>query len=261
MQRREFYSKALEALESGRACHAVTVVSSERSTPQKPGAKMLVFADGSIWGTIGGGDVERMIIEQIRNENPREPLMIRYTLNEQGAAAGGPKMSCGGVMEFFVEPLGESHVLYILGGGHCGIELSKLAAHVGFSVTVLDNRADWATREEHPLAARVICAPYAEIEQHIHFSPEVYVVIMTHNHEHDEQALRICLNHEAQYLGVIGSKTKAALLKQRLAVDGISEDRLKHVHLPVGLDIGSHTPEEIAVSITAELISVRQGEK
>jgi len=237
----------------------ITVTAAEGSTPRKAGAKMLVTADGRTWDTIGGGDIERMVIEHVLNTQPPDTSVVRYTLTDKGVAAGGPDMTCGGTMELLIEPLTANLHLYILGGGHCGIDLSQLAARTGFAVTVIDNRAEWASREKHP-AARVICAPYDELEHHVRFAPDCYVVIMTHNHEHDEAATRICLQHETRFLGVIGSKNKARTLKNKLAQVGFTATDIARVTCPVGYEIGSHTPAEIAVSIVAQLIAVRNGQ-
>jgi xanthine dehydrogenase accessory factor len=252
----DFYRKTLELLEAGRAGWMITVIAAEGSTPQKAGAKMLVAADGGMWGTIGGGDVERMIIEHVLKTQPQQAIVVPYTLTDKGVAAGGPDMTCGGTMNLLVEPLAVYPHLYILGGGHCGIELSHLAARTGFAVTVMDNRTEWASREKHP-DARVICAPYSELETHVRFSPDCSVVIMTHNHEHDEAAARLCVKHETRFLGVIGSKNKARTLKSKLAQAGISAADLERITCPVGVEIGSHTPAEIAVSVVAQLIAVR----
>lgn len=255
----QFYHKTLDLLEEGRACWMITVIAAAGSTPQKAGAKMLVAADGGMWGTIGGGDIEFMIIEHVRNTQPQNVSVVRYALTEKGVAAGGPDMTCGGTMELLVEPLAVNPHLYILGGGHCGIELSHLAARTGFAVTVMDNRAEWASHEKHP-DAHVICAPYSELEQHLRFPPDCYVVIMTYNHEHDEEATRQCLKHETRFLGVMGSKNKARTLKNKLAQEGFSVAEMERVMCPVGFEIGSHTPAEIAVSVVAQLIAVRNGQ-
>jgi xanthine dehydrogenase accessory factor len=255
----EYYRKVVETLDSGREAYAALITASTGSTPQKPGAKMLIFADGSIFGTIGGGDVERKLIEDTLAKRPKEPWVIQYVLNEQLRTEDDPKMSCGGRVALLVEPLTNPNVLYIIGGGHCGVELSRLAALVGFSVTVYDFRPAWASRELHPLSSEVICAPYDEVEQHIRFSPGTFIVIMTHGHEHDEKVLRMCLPHESKYIGVIGSSRKSAMLFERLKSDGFSSETLSRVRCPIGLPILSHTPAEIAVSIVAQLIEVKNG--
>jgi xanthine dehydrogenase accessory factor len=257
MNSHEYYRKVVETLESGREVYTAVITASTGSTPQKTGAKMLIFADGSTFGTVGGGDVERKLIEDTLATRPKEPWVIQYVLNEQLRTENDPKMSCGGKVSLLVEPLANPNILYIIGGGHCGVELSRLAAQVGFSSIVYDSRPAWASREMHPIASEIICAPYDEVERHIRFSPGAFIVIMTHGHEHDEQVLRLCLPHDSKYIGVIGSRRKSALLFERLKKDGFSDDALSRVHCPIGLPIPSHTPAEIAVSIVAQLIEVK----
>jgi xanthine dehydrogenase accessory factor len=253
---KEFYRRVITALESGEHGWIITVIAADGSTPQKAGAKMIVFADGSIFGTIGGGDVERLMIADTLRERPTELRVVKHALTEKSAASGGPKMACGGAMEFLVEPLTQGLPLYIIGGGHCAIELSALASKIGFAVTVIDNRSEWASPEKHP-AARVVCAPYDKLAQHIAFSPQCFIVIMTHNHEYDDVAARLCLPHDYRFLGVIGSQNKARTMKQKLLTDGFPSEKIDQLSVPIGLPIGSHTPSEVAVSIAAQLISLR----
>jgi xanthine dehydrogenase accessory factor len=257
----DFYRKVVSVMESQAPAWAVTVISATDYTPQKTGARMIVFADGSIFGTIGGGDVEHKLIQEITTGRMSEPSVIRYSLTEHHSASEGPNMFCGGEMEFFVEPLQPGNPLYIIGGGHCAMELSALASRTGFSVTVLDERPEWATMEKHPTASRVVCTPIAEIAQHIQFTPRTYIVIMTHGHEFDELALKLCLPHETKYIGMIGSRNKSRNVLDHLRAAGFSEDSLSRVHSPIGLPIGSHTPAEIAVSISAELIAAKNSQE
>jgi len=255
----DFYRHVNEATNVGREAYVAILTESRGSTPQKAGAKMLIYGDGATRGTIGGGDVERVLIRDVLAKRPREAWTVRYQLNVESRTESDPKMACGGNVTFYVEPLLAAHRLFIVGGGHCAVELSRLAAEVGFAVTVLDPRAEWANREKHPQAS-VVCAPYEDAHKHIASSPDAYIVIMTHGHEHDEQTLRDCLEKEYRYLGVIGSERKAAALFARLRAGGISEALLARVRCPIGVPISSHTPAEIAVSIAAELIAVKNSE-
>ncbi|RPH95700.1 hypothetical protein EHM69_03600 [candidate division KSB1 bacterium] len=256
----EFYRHVVEAVESGNTAYAVTVVLSEGSAPQVCGAKMLVYADGTIRGTVGGGDVERKIIEDLVRETPRIPHTVKYDLAGKDKPTAGPCMVCGGVMEFLIEPLHNPHHLYIVGAGHCGIELSRLAKRVGFFVTVLDYRPEWANKEKHPAADRTICVPIGEIVKQIRFTPDTYIVIMTHGHTYDEDVLRLCVSNEFRYIGMLGSQKKARKCLDNLTRDGFPSDILARVHTPIGMQIGSQTPAEIAVSIAAELIAVRNAD-
>jgi xanthine dehydrogenase accessory factor len=256
----DFYRKITDVIAAGIPAWCVTVISATEYTPQKIGARMLVFADGSIYGTIGGGDLEHRIIGEITTGRMKTARVVRYALTDQHTADEGPDMFCGGVMELFVEPLHHGAALYIIGGGHCAVELTPLAARTGFAVTVLDPRAEWANADKHPSAIRTVCCEVAEIERHIPFADDSYIVIMTHGHEFDELALKLCLPHPHAYLGMIGSKNKSRKILERLAAEGFDREALAKVHSPLGLPIGSHTPPEIAISIMAELIAVRNSQ-
>jgi xanthine dehydrogenase accessory factor len=255
----KFVKKLAEAVENGTAQCLATVTKAEGSSPGKPGFKMLVYRDGGICGTVGGGEAEAKIIEQAMSGELIEAVVIKFELKGEPEKKDGTAMVCGGAMEVLLEPLGRQDRLYILGGGHCGMALSRLAAAAGFQVTVIDDRPEWSSREKHPEAGAVVCAPYSDADRHIRFSDSTYIVIMTHGHEHDELLLRRCAIEQCRYLGMIASKRKAGLFLEKLALEGIGRDRLARIFTPVGFDIGSETPAEIAVSILAQMIAVRNG--
>jgi xanthine dehydrogenase accessory factor len=178
-------------------------------------------------------------------------------MNTEDAERTG--MVCGGFQEILIEPLFFGAPLFIIGGGHCGMALSAMASRTGFTVTVLDDRDEWASKEKHPGAAQVVRTSFLDVVPHIAFSPEAFIVIMTHGHKHDEAALRQVVRKEYRYLGMLGSERKAAEVLARLKADGFTDAELERVHTPAGFAIGSHTPEEIAVSILAQMIAVKSG--
>jgi len=247
------------AIRDNRKIWVATVISVEGSTPGKPGMKMVVFPDGTTAGTIGGGQMEKDVISEIREKRYSVLTKRRYEMSGDFGPKGG--MACGGEQEVIIEPFGASCPLYIVGAGHCAMELSALANRCGFAVTVIDDRPDWANRERHPRASTVVCQDYSDLGRHIAFSEEAFIVIMTHQHLHDEEALRACVRRDWRYLGMIGSRRKVGLLFDKLASEGVDRALLDRVRSPIGLDIGSETPAEIAVSITAQLIEVRNGKK
>lgn len=253
-----FIRTLAEAIDDGSARCLATVIAAEGSSPGKPGFKMLVCADGTVSGTVGGGEAEQKVIAAALSDDANEVRTMRFELKGEPGKKDGTRMVCGGAMEVLLEPVGRTNRLYLLGGGHCGMALSALAAQCGFAVTVIDDRPEWAAKEKHP-AARVVCAPYADAAQHINFSDNAFIVIMTHGHEHDEALLRGCIGRPHAYLGLIASKRKAGLFLERLEQDGIGKELLQTVYTPIGFDIGSDTPAEIAVSICAQLIAVRSG--
>jgi len=270
----KIYQKISEYLAAKQAAWLVTVVDVSGSAPGQVGFKMLIDSQGEIFGTVGGGAVEMSVIKKVLLEKPRKALFWHFDLNENagssinqmsdkkdkdhGFTAIKTGMLCGGRQDVFVEPLFSSSELYVIGGGHCAQALSELASKCDFTVTVMDNRAEFVTESYHPYAVKLICAPYNEISKHLKFAAEsTYIVVMTHGHAHDELVLRQVVNENYKYLGVIGSKHKSRALQEHLIKDGYDKQVLQRVFSPIGLDIGSQTPHEIAVSIVAQLIEVK----
>lgn len=255
--KRDFYASLADAAQGHQSSWLATVVTVTGSTPARLGMKMIVFADGSIRGTIGGGELEKLVIQKVLSEQPASEAKWGFDLGSQTGAEYQTAMVCGGVQEILIEPLQGGSSLIIFGGGHCGVALSWLASWVGFDVTVYDNRPEWASPQKHPGATKTLCGPYDSILPTLSPSPDAYAVIMTHGHQHDGIVLRQLLNLPLKYLGMIGSAKKVYGLFRDLEKEGVSQEHLKRVHAPIGMPIGSHTPEEVAVSIVAEIISVR----
>ena len=256
----EFYKTLADAAHGHQPSWLATVVTATGSTPARLGMKMIVYADGTIRGTIGGGELEKLVIDKVNADRPASETKWEFDLGSHTGAAFQTAMACGGVEEILVEPLHGGAPLIIFGGGHCGVALSWLASWVNFDVTVYDNREEWASLEKHPRAGRVVCAPYDAVVSHLSLPHGAYAVIMTHGHEHDSVVLRQLLGHPLKYIGLIGSAKKVRGVFEGLRSDGVAEEQLAAVHAPVGFPIGSHTPEEIAVSIVAQIIGVRNGQ-
>ncbi len=255
----KFYDRLAEAARGGPPAWLATVITSTGSTPARAGMKMIILGDGNIDGTIGGGALERIVLEKVRGESPSTVQRWSFDLGAESGAGLSTPMECGGVEEVLVEPLSSGPPLFIFGGGHCGVALSRLAAWTGFAVTVYDNRAEWASAVKHPDARRTVCAPYDDVLAHVGASADAFAVIMTHGHQHDETVLRQLVKHPWRYLGMIGSARKVGVVFENMRKDGFTPGVLSHVSSPVGFAIGSHTPEEIAVSIVAQMIAVRNG--
>jgi xanthine dehydrogenase accessory factor len=254
----ELIKRIQAAIDANTAAVLVSVVGIEGSTPAALGARMLVYPDRAIFGTVGGGSIELQAIRTAASGQITAPRRIRFSLTGEQTDAVPTGMVCGGWVELLFEPLARTEHLYIVGGGHCAVELAPLARKAGFEVTVIDNRPEWANSEKHP-SVHVLCVPYAEVGPHIRFSGHSYVVIMTHGHRHDEEVLRQCLGRELKYLGMIGSRKKTQRCFDSLLAEGRSREELSRVYAPVGFGIGSMTPIEIAISISAQLIAVRNG--
>lgn len=236
----------------------MTVVRARGSTPQRAGAKMLVFADGRTVGTIGGGCYENDSCLKAREAlvSGRQSL-LHYELNDDFAQENG--LICGGQMDVHVDPLEPAPRLYIIGAGHVGWHLGRLATDTGFRVHVVDDREKFANAERFPAAEQVIVAPIAEWLHEVEIPPSAYVVIVTRGHQNDLEAMRALAARDLRYLGLIGSRAKVARIRTMLLSEGMPPECLDRVHSPIGLAIGAVTPAEIAVSILAELIAVKHG--
>ncbi len=236
----------------------VTVVRANGSTPQRAGAKMLVFADGRTIGTIGGGCYESDAFWKAREALASgRPRLLHYDLNDDFAQENG--LVCGGQMDVHIDPLEPTPHLYIVGAGHVGWHLARLATDAGFHIHVVDDREKFANAGRFPGAQEVVAEPIPDWLQRIEIPASSFVVVVTRGHTHDLDAMRALAPRELRYLGLIGSRAKVRRIYDMLLSEGTPADGLERVRSPIGLDIGAVTPAEIAVSILAELIAVRRG--
>src|SRR6185295_10884929 len=257
---KEVFAAVADALDRGEAAALVTIVSTIGSTPQRVGAKMLVFGDGRIVGTIGGGCYENDAFWKAREAiKTRRPELIHYELSDDFAQETG--LICGGTMDVYIEPIEPSPELYIIGAGHVGCHLARLAADVGFRVHIVDDREKFANAERFPSAAEVVVDDISSWLDRASLPCHAYAVIVTRGHTNDLEALRVLAPRELRYLGLIGSRAKVARIYDALVADQMPPEVLQRVRAPIGLDIGAVTPQEIAVSILAELIAVKHGKE
>jgi xanthine dehydrogenase accessory factor len=230
-----------------------TLVRASGSTPQQPGARLLLRPDGSLVGTVGGGAIEHAIIEElracVRDGAPR--LVARDLGRDLG-------MCCGGRMEVFVEPIERAPRLIVFGAGHVAKPTASLARSVGFAVTVVDDREELNDEARFPGCARVLAEPREALAR-LAPGPHDWLLVVTHDHRLDEEAIDTYAALPHAYLGVIGSRRKLVRILQRIRARRGALPPLERVHAPVGLGIGAVSPEEIAVSIVAELIALRHG--
>jgi xanthine dehydrogenase accessory factor len=255
---REVLEAALRADEAGESAALVTVVSTEGSTPRKAGAKMLVFADGRSVGTIGGGCVEAEVSRLARRAiDERRVATASFDLTPDLAGEDGH--ACGGRMQVLVEPIEGTPTLCLFGAGHVAQPLARMAKACGFRVEVADERERFASRERFPDADRILVEGYAEAASAMTLGRNSFAVVVTRGHLGDAEALRAVLGRGLRYVGLLGSKSKMQQVFATLEQTGVSPEGLARVHCPVGLEIGAETPEEIAVSILAEMITVRRG--
>ncbi len=244
--------------EAGQAFCLVIVTVTKGSTPRQAGAMMLVRADGSSIGTIGGGAVESASIEEGKAAILDGQVRMRiYALDEK--VEGVPIGSiCGGQMEVFFAPTPAREVLYLFGGGHVGKATATIAAQAGWQVEIFDDRPEMATRERHPHATRLHTGDIVARARELKVEPKDFVTIVTHRHDLDFAILKEILPKGAGYIGVIASRAKAAEFRKELTDAGFQAEDIDKVHMPIGLSIHARTPEEIAVAIVAQMIEIRR---
>ena len=233
-----------------------TVIESTGSVPRRKGTTMIVRGDGSTVGTVGGGTLERLATEEARRAIAEGQTRLRtFDLNDPGGQDTGAV--CGGKVTVFFNVQRPAHVAHIFGAGHVALPTARLLSNVGYAVKLYDISAEHANPERFPQAAEILVGDLVELAWRADVRPEDSVVILTASHETDFQIVRAFRDRLPYYLGVIGSKSKAAHYRKLLAEEGWPESEIARIHSPIGLDIGSCTPEEIAVSIVAEMISLR----
>ena len=233
-----------------------TIISSKGSTPRHVTSKMLVYPDGHIIGTVGGGEVEnRVIKEALKAIDDRTTRLLAY--NMANPERGDPGV-CGGQVEIYVEPILPKPVLVVVGVGHVGKAVAHLAKWLGFVVAVSDDRPDFCNPQIVPEADEFYPVPMEKLSSQLKINPWTYIVLTTRGMDVDVQGLPSLLNSSAGYIGVIGSKRRWSTTLKKLLEAGISSDKLKQVHSPIGLEIHAETPEEIAVSIMAEIIKIHE---
>ena len=240
------YEEIVKLQREGRRGAVATIVNSRGSIPSFQSAKMLIRDDGSIAGTIGGGCVEAEVWQAAREVMAQErPRSLSFDLNQNPKDDTG--LVCGGTLEIFIEPVLPSSLLYIFGAGHVALELFKAARNAGFECIIADDREAYANAERFPDAVQVVAREFDEAFKEL--APA---------DRDDMRVLRWAVETPARYIGMIGSKRKAITVFRELTREGLSPELFDRVYSPVGLDIGAVTPEEIAVSIVAELIAVRR---
>lgn len=243
--------KAYEAAMKGQSYAFATVVDSTiKGTPRKEGAKLIVLADGTSVGTIGGGRNEKAAIEECKKAlKTGKATTVRYDyFGQKGQSV------CGGQIHVFIEPFAQQKHFVLCGGGHIALPLSFLAKLLNFKLTVIDDRKAFANKKRFAHADAIKPGDYPGALNQISIDENTYVMVVTRGNEYDFECLKTVITSNAAYIGVISSKAKRIKFFKRLKDMGINEKYLKRVKIPAGLDIGAQTPEEIAISILAEVI-------
>lgn len=233
-----------------------TVVYSSGSTPRHEGSKMVVFQDGTFVGTVGGGEVEsRVIKEALSSFEDGKTRRLEYSLIDPKRGDPG---GCGGTMEVYVEPILPQATLVVIGGGHVGKAVAHLAKWLNFHVVVCDDRSEFTSNEVNPDADVLLNIPMCDLPDHISIGPFTYIVLSTRGSDVDVAGLPDLMKKcNPAYIGVIGSKRRWATTRKGLVDAGISEEVISKIHSPIGIELQAETPEEIALSILAEVLMCR----
>lgn len=253
----DIYEEVARLRRLGQKCALATIVQVNGSIPSYESAKLLIREDGSMLGTIGGGCVEAEVWnaarEVIETERPRN---MNFSLGQDAAYDNG--LICGGQLSVFVEPVVPQPRAYIFGAGHISKSLSKVANLAGFATIIVDNREAFANRDRFPDADEIYAEEYEDVFPKLNIRDTSYLIIVTRGHRDDMRVLRWAITTPARYISMIGSKRKTIGVVKELEKEGISRSAFDRVFAPMGFEIGAITPEEIAVSVVAEMIAVRR---
>ena len=253
----DIYEEVVRLRQKGEKCALATIVQVNGSIPSYQSAKLLVREDGSMAGTIGGGCVEADVWNAAREVIETEkPKHLQFSLGQDAAYENG--LICGGQLNVYIEPVTPQPRAYIFGAGHISKSLSKVADLAGFATVVIDDRESFASRERFPEAAEVHAGEYEEVFARLAVNSSSYIIIVTRGHRDDMRVLRLAIQSPARHIAMIGSKRKVISVVKELEKEGIPREAFDRLTAPMGLDIGAVTPEEIAVSVVAEMIAVRR---
>ena len=244
--------------QEGREFAICTVIDAQGSSPGRTSFKMVVLPDGAQRGTVGGGKLELTVLGAARDAIAEgKSRVVTFDLSQNGKDSLG--MLCGGQVTLYIEYVGSRPLLYIYGAGHVGRFLATFASLVGFEVTVLDDRPDFATPARLPDAHHFLTGEFVELVQTTAYGSQGYHVILTDRHVSDERVLQALLERKVdnRYIGMIGSRSKTLEVFRRLVAAGVGREDLARVYAPVGIDHGGQTAEEIALAICIELVAVR----
>lgn len=254
----EIAEAVLEARNGGRPVLVATVIAAPESESNLVGAKMLVRIDGSAVGSLDNVAIDTAVKREAADAFRRHNVEVVY-LDETGKRMERRDANAAEAYQVMLEVHERPDSLVIIGGGHVGKALATIGHMCGFSIEIVDDRPEFANEERFPEADRISCGRFEEVLDGYPIDTNSYVVCVTRGHRHDETSLRMVAASGAAYVGMIGSKRRVGAVLQHLLEDGVEPAAVERVHTPIGLDIGAETPEEIAVSVMAEIIMVRRG--
>lgn len=263
LEDRKVLLKLKESLEKNKSVATITIIKAEGATPRGPGSMMLVDEEGNILeGTIGGGALE----EKARKDaidciKRKESLLIDYNLDRDSKTGNILPMACGGKVSLFIKIYSSQEKLILVGAGHVAEKVARIAHILGYSITVLDNRKERVNGQLFPQTEDLILGNIVENLKKVDINNNTFIIIVTHGHKYDQDALEVVLESKAKYIGMIGSRNKVKTTFNNLLEKGYSKEDLSKIYTPIGLDLGGETPEEIALSIMAEIQAVKYGKE
>lgn len=251
----QLFEVITEQMKQNKSLAMVMITKIEGSTPRKEGSAMALLEDGRTIGTIGGGTLE-IVATKKAEECIKEgkSKAFHFQLNDD---EGSLHMKCGGTAEVFIKVFAPRDKLLIVGGGHIALELYQLGSMMGFHTVIFEDREEYVSPERFPKADELILGPVDERLGNYSVNENCYIVIITRGHRYDESALRSVINSNARYIGMIGSKNKTQYVMDQMRSNGIAQDRIDRVYSPIGIALGGETPVEIAFSIMAEIMLVK----
>lgn len=245
--------KVLEKVDNGMEAAIVSITRSSGSTPRQVGTTFGVLGDGSIIGTIGGGALENRVMQLAKEAIEKgESIAHHLPLDSEGI-----KMVCGGDVDIFIDVFKKRPRLLISGGGHVGYELYRAASLLDFDIVVFDDREEFLNEERFPLAKEIILGPMNENLKKYKMTEDSYIVIVTRGHSLDQECLEAVIGADVKYIGAMGSKRKVIIMMDNLIELGFSKDDLSKIYAPIGLDIATNKPSEIAISILGEILQIK----
>lgn len=253
----ELYRRLLACQQENHSVVLATVIKTSGSVPRHEGTKMLIYADGSSYGTLGGGPLEELVIQEAQRALARSrPFILHY--NFVDPLRGDPGV-CGGEMDIFVEAIHPRPTIVVFGLGHVGKAVVQLAHWCGLRVVAADDRQGLASAESFPEADVTVCCEPSEISSKVPINSQTYIVLTTRGVPVDAEGLPSLLETPAIYIGVIGSKRRWETTVRQMKEMGIADEQIERITSPMGLEISAETPEEIAISILSEIIMVHRG--
>jgi len=242
---------------SGKPAALAIIIKTKGSTPRKAGAKMIVLKDGKTIGTMGGGDLENRVIEEaVEALRQGEPRIASFTLDIE---KGKLDMMCGGELEVYIEPILPKAKLIIFGAGHITRSLAPLMKGAGFKVSVVEDSSDLLQKDKFPETEDLVLTDMEEFARDLPSDSGTYIVLLSRGFSKDKAILTQLIQKDFKYIGMIGSARKIVTMKEDLKKQGVPEEAFLKLQAPIGLDIGAETPEEIAISIAAEIIAAKKG--